>query len=160
MTILVESKGGRAFTLRLDQFPKDLHDELRARMQGVTEQLEAKARGLAPYKTGTLRSEITGRTFSDVETRVASYTNVFAPNPPPGKNEYAKAATLEYGSDKARKINAKSVSNIGRITEKAKSRAAHIEAFLYLRGALDEIQAQAIPEIQAAVDAAVAKGNA
>src|SRR4029077_5776429 len=76
-------------------------------------------------------------------------------------NPYAKAATLEYGTDKARRVAERAsqglLARVGggkkRLVARANAKAVHIKAFRYLRDPLEEMR----PEIEAELAAALAE---
>jgi hypothetical protein len=146
----VVSRGERELELRLDSFPSRLQVKLEQRIRGLTEELQARIEAAAPVKTGLLRSEIKPSIYTgEGNNRVAGYVSVFAGD---RKGEYAKAATLEYGSTKARKISAR-LSSSRRAIERHISRAPHIQAFRYLRGPFEQMRS----EIEAALEETVAE---
>lgn len=151
----VTTRGDREISTRFDRFPSHLHDKLAERIRSLTAELQVRIIAATPKKTGLLQSEIKLSSYEDSETRVAGYVSVYAGDK---SSEYAKAATLEYGSDKARKLKDKGsrilalFSRRNRI-ERRMSKAPHIEAFEYLRRPFEEMQ----PEIQAALEEVVAE---
>ncbi len=154
MTVSVQTRGVREVTLRFDEFPAQLHQKLEARIGALTETLLSRVQAATPVRTGRLRSELTAREFGDSQNRVAGYVSVYAPGI---KGEYAKAATLEYGTDKPRRIPDHSgvFHRLGRGQKSIRSRltrAVHIDPFRYLRGPLEEMR----PEITAALEEVVA----
>lgn len=150
----VTTRGERELTLRFDTFPARAHQRLEQRIGDLVAQLDAKSQAAAPVDTGRLRSEITEKVYGDSPDRVAGYVSVFAPGNP---KEYPKAATLEYGSDKVRKIYSNSRSMLDRFGRKRRivermTKAAHIQAYKYLRAPLETMRG----EIEAALDGALA----
>lgn len=149
----VVTRGEREISLRFDNFPSKLTAKLEQRIRGLTELLEERIEAATPKKTGLLRSEITPKVYlGDTGDRVAGYVSVFAGNL---TQEYAKAATLEYGSNKARKLSDRLMGPRKRL-ERRLSKPAHFEAFRYLRGPFEEMR----PEIEAALDETVAEAAA
>jgi hypothetical protein len=149
-------RGERELTARFETITPKLREAIKARMQGIGKSLQARIQELAPYKTGLLRSEITLRVFDDAKNRVAAYVGVYAPQNP--TREYPKAATLEYGSKKARKFRAEVFSaRLGRMTKRGMvermTRPVTIQARRYLRGGLASMEG----EINAEIDAAIAE---
>lgn len=148
--------GERELALKFDQFPQQIHQQLEQRIAGFVASLQAKIEGAAPRKTGKLRSEIKGRVYSS-QNRVAGYVSVYAPGAP---GEYAKAATLEYGSDKTRKrtsrIALKLTTSRTRIASRI-SKPIHIQAYRYLRGPFDDQMSEFQTELEAMVAEAAAE---
>lgn len=142
----VVTRGASEISLRFDEFPSHLKDKIEARVRELTEMLDARVEAATPVKTGLLRSEIKLNVYSS-PSRVAGYVSVFAPDRP---GEYAKAATLEYGSNKTRKLADRMAGPRKRL-ERRVSKPAHIEAFRYLRGPFESMR----PEIEAALDETV-----
>ncbi len=156
MSATVVIKGARAIELRFGEFPAKAHQMIEQRITALTDVLQARIEAAAPVKTGRLRSEIKGRIYADQANRVAGYVSVYSPEG--GSNEYAKAATLEYGTNKPRrafsrlnKIEALLGQSKRRIIGKM-SKPVHIQAFAYLRGPLEQMR----PEIEAALNDAIA----
>jgi hypothetical protein len=151
----VITRGDRELGLRFDVFPDQARKKLEERIRGLTEQLDERVAAAAPVRTGKLRTEIASRTFSG-QQRVAGYVSVYAPGVP---TEYPKAATLEYGSNKVRRVRER-LSFLGRLggvkarlVKRAAGKPAHIAAFRYLRGPFEGMRA----EIEAALDEAIAE---
>ena len=156
------TRGERELSERLDKFPANARAKLTERITSLTERLDAMIEAAAPYLTGLLRSEITQRVFSDAPNRIAGYVSVFASANP--KREYAKAATLEYGSDLARRIPDKSgvFRKLGRGQKRIEShltKAAHIVARRYLRGPLAEMRPEIDAELSQALTEATNEGS-
>jgi hypothetical protein len=154
----VVTRGEREVSLRFDTFPSKLRAKLEQRIRELTEALDARVEAAAPFKTGQLRSEIKSRIFNDTDTRVAGYVSVFAGDL---QKEYAKAATLEYGTDKPRRIPDhggvfRKLSVGQKRIESHLTKPAHIAAFRFLRGPLEQMR----PEIQEALEQTVAEAVA
>jgi hypothetical protein len=145
--------GAREVELKFDKFPQEVHDALLERITSITESLRARAEAAAPRKTGRLRSEIKARVFSSAN-RIAGYVSIYAPGI---EGEYAKAATLEYGTDKPRHAIERIAGRLGkvrrRILARLISKPVHIEAFRYLRGPFEDLA----PSIQSDLQAAIAE---
>lgn len=155
----VVMRGDRELSARFDQFPENARKRLEERITGIVDSLEARIEGTAPRgKTGRLRSEIKSRVYSS-PGRVAGYVSVYAPGV---AGEYAKAATLEYGSDKPRRAFARSTSLTSRLTRSSRrivsriSKPVHIEARHYLRGPFESSLDEYRTDLQAGLDDAVA----
>lgn len=151
----VVTRGEREISQRFDTFPSRVRRKLEERITALITELNARVRAAAPFRTGDLRSEITPQVYDDAPNRVAGYVSVYAPSKP---SEYAKAATLEYGSNKPRRIferggiSARLGLRQKRIVARV-SKPARIEAFKYLRDPLKDMQ----PEIVAGLEEAVAE---
>jgi hypothetical protein len=140
----VVTRGDRELSLRFDRFPTVAHEKLRERITSLVDKLQARAETAAPFKSGELRSEISGRVFSDNPQRIAGYVGIQGQQP----GDYAKAAALEYGVNKARTI----VERLGsrRIVERL-SREVHMRAFRYLRGSIEGMRGEVDAELSAAL---------
>ena len=135
MTVVV--RGEREVIQRFDQFPEFARTKLEKKIRSLIDTLQSRVQAAAPFKEGTLRSEIGSRVYADNPNRIAGYVGVYAQDP----REYPKAATLEYGSDAVRhRFAAAQARLVERVT-----RPVHIKAFEYLRGPF----AAMIPEIEA-----------
>lgn len=141
MADAVVLRGGAELSLRFDTFPEKARQRLEDRIASLTEALQARIEGAAPQKTGALRSEIKSRMYADNPNRVAGYVSVYAPGV---ASAYAKAATLEYGTSKPRRIFKQGVSTrLGRANRrvvKRMSKPARIQAFRYLRGPFEDME--------------------
>jgi hypothetical protein len=148
--VTVTVTGERELEVRLDTFPATAHEKIAERIRDAIERLTSASQAAAPRRTGRLRSEIKGTVYTDDPNRVAGYVQVFAPGI---EGEYAKAATLEYGSDKPRRIFERETSVEQRISGGHRrmvnrlTKSAHIRAFRYLRDPLEELR----PAIEAGI---------
>jgi hypothetical protein len=156
LAIKVTIAGAREAGERFDRFPTEAHERIVARIHGLTDKLYERVLATAPFKTGKLKSEIVKREFSDNPERIAGYVSVYAPGDP---KEYAKAATLEYGTDKPRKVPS-STGIMMRLTGSHRrvlarlSKPVHIEAMRFMRGPLDDMRAEVNDELSAALNEA------
>jgi hypothetical protein len=158
MTGAVVTRGVRELSLRFEAFPQLAHDKIQERITQLTAALEARIEEAAPVLTGLLRSEVTERIYGDSKSRIAGYVQIYAPQNP---KEYAKAATLEYGTDKPRRIpdHGGVFHRLGKGQKAIESRLTkpvHIQAFRYLRGPFEDMQ----PEIRASLEEALAEVEA
>ncbi|HZP88653.1 MAG TPA: hypothetical protein VFB54_17725 [Burkholderiales bacterium] len=144
----VVTRGDKELALRFDAFPARARDKLEARIRTLVERLEARVETAAPRRTGALASEITSRVYGNQPDRIAGYVSVYAPGAP---RAYGKAATLEYGSNKGRRIFARSSSGRRRVVERV-TKPVRIRAARFLRGPLEEMR----PEIEAELNDALA----
>jgi hypothetical protein len=156
----VVTRGEREVSARFETFPTRARAKLEERIAALTQQLQVRVQAAAPFRTGKLRSEITKRDYADNPDRVAGYVSVYADG---DSNEYAKAATLEYGTNKPRRAfertGAGVIARLGRSKRRivAKlSKPVRIEAFKYLREPLADMK----PEIELALNEAVAQAAA
>jgi hypothetical protein len=150
MTVI--TRGDKELSLRFDTFPARARDKLEARIRTIVERLEARVESVAPRRTGKLAGEITSRVLADSPNRIAGYVSVYAPGAP---REYGKAATMEYGSNKGRRIFARSSSRRRRVVERV-TKPVRIRAARFLRGPLEEMR----PEIEAELNDALADATA
>src|SRR5690242_13577707 len=165
MSLKITMSGAREISRRLEDFPESLHDKLASRIRTVIEELWVRVEGVVPHRTGRLASEIAERVFSDAKYRVAGYVSVYADDPGPAPhNEYAKAATLEYGSDRPRAIKSEHgvmtrLRGSSRRIKARMSKPVDIAARRYLRGPLDEMRPQITAMMEEAIAEAVAQAN-
>jgi len=156
----VITRGDKELQLRFETFPARARQKIKERIEEIVSRLEQRSRDAAPYRTGQLRSEITSRVYADNPNRIAGYVSVYAPTAK--KGEYAKAATLEYGSDAVRRVFERGASLMDRLGRPKRrvigrmSKAAHIEAYAYLRNPLEQMR----PEVEASLGEALAEATA
>lgn len=152
----VITRGDKELALRFDTFPVRARDKLEARIRNIVERLEARAESVVPRRTGQLAGEITSRVYRGELDRIAGYVSVYAP----GKtSEYAKAATIEYGSNKGRRIFARASSGRRRVVERV-TKPVRIRAARFLRGPLEDMRPEIEAELNAALADAAAEENA
>lgn len=141
MADAVVLRGDTELSLRFDSFPQRARQRLEDRIASLTEALQARIEAAAPVRTGALRSEIKGRMYADNPNRVAGYVSVFAPGV---ASAYPKAATLEYGTSKPRRVYQRGVATrLGRANRRVIqriSKPARIQAFRYLRGPFEDME--------------------
>jgi len=159
MTVTVTTRGANQLALRFDQFPTALHGKLEGRIGELTATLDDAVSTAAvdrfEHPTGKLQSEVAKRIYGDNPDRVAGVVSVYAGG---NANEYAKAATLEYGSNKPRKVASESgvmmrINGSSRRIKARLSEPAVIRAYRYLRDPLEEMR----PEIVAALTEAISE---
>lgn len=158
----VTTRGGRELALRFDAFPTRAHQKIEERIRSLVDTLEQRIEAAAPYKTGKLRSEITPKTYGEQPDRVAGYVSVFAPGAP---GEYPKAATLEYGSNKVRRVfqRANILQRLGGSQRRIVARVtkpARIQAFAYLRNPFEAMRPEIVTSLNEAIAEVVAEDNA
>jgi hypothetical protein len=152
--LAVITRGDRELSTQFEEFPSRARDRLKERIYALTARLEERIQAAAPVRTGLLRTEIKSRTYDDAVSRIAGYVSVQAGS---RTSEYAKAATLEYGSNKARKRIDRTGSIMarfdagGRNIARRISKTPHIEAFRYLRGPLEEMRDEIEGELNQAI---------
>lgn len=148
----ITTKGERELALRFDTFPTRAREKLKERIEPLTDALLLRIQGATPYATGKLRGQETSRIFADQPDRVAGYVSIAGQS----QNDFAKAATLEYGTDKVRQRLEKgglaARLGSGRLAERV-TKPAHVAAFRYLRKPFEEME----PEIRAALEEAIAE---
>lgn len=158
---MTDIKGEREVSLRFDQFPDRAKDRLRDRITSFVDTLQAAIEGAAPQKTGRLKSEIKGRVYESAH-RIAGYVSVYAPGIP---GEYAKAATLEYGTSKPRRAferNSRMAFALGRSKRRIVSRLSkpvHMDPRRYLRGPFADLRGGFEEQIAAALSEAAQDSN-
>lgn len=158
LAVKVTITGDRAAGARFDRFPVEARSNIVARIHALTDRLYDRVLAAEPFKTGRLKRETVVREFDDQADRVAGYVSIYAPGIP---GEYAKAATLEYGTDKARKV-ADRGGMLMRITGSSRriharlSKPVHIEAKRFLRGPLEDMRDEVETELEAALEEAAA----
>ncbi|MDE3016330.1 MAG: hypothetical protein KGI29_05335 [Pseudomonadota bacterium] len=149
--------GDRRIIARFGEWPKELHDSLLARIRALTDALEGRVQALAPERTGKLKSEITSRLFDDPQKIKGMVTLDGGLS----RSEYIKAAALEYGAHGGVKVRSYSRTiaeafgrdiSPARINVSAYSRITNIEARVYLRGGLADVEAEATAELQQVID--------
>ena len=151
--------GDRRVVARFKQWPAELHDSLYAKISALTDTLRARVEALAPSRTDKLKSEITSTIYDDPKSIKGLVTLAGGLT----RSEYIKAAALEYGAHggvKVRKHSRTITEAFGRdisptrIDVRAYNRIANVEARVYLRGGLADVEADATAELQQAVDQA------
>ena len=148
--------GDRRVELKLEEFPKSVHDRLLDRITGLTRELEARVQAAEPDKTGKLRRDTASRIFDD-QDKITGRVTIEA--------DFAKAAALEYGAHRAAKVSAhlmrldhvfaRLIAPMTVLVQMHR-RTPNITEHRFLRGTL----AQMAPEIQAQLEAAVAEAAA
>ena len=151
----------RRVILRFEQFPAAVHDRLLATLTAIEQRLEAAIIAAEPAgATGQLRA-ITGGRVYDHGARIAAVVGVRADGPMAA----GKAGALEYGSHRALVVRAHQAKlahfwsrAIAAITVDvaAHSRMSNIDPRRFLRDPVEAIRSEAIAEMRAALDAAVA----
>ncbi len=149
--------GDRRVVARFGEWPKELQGSLLARITDLTKQLESRVRDLAPSRTDKLKDEITSRIFDDPQKIKGLVTLESGLS----GSEYAKAAALEYGAHRStdvRKHRRTITEAFGRTISptsadvRAYSRIANIDAQVYLRGGLADVEGDAVTQLQQVID--------
>ena len=164
--ITITTKGERELAAqRFESLPaRSARTRLVERIDQLTAQLYARVRAATPHKTGKLKGEESERVFGDQQTRVAGYVSVYANDG--AQNEYAKAATLEYGTDKPRRSFQKRTGLAAGLFGRRRqimgklSRPVHLDPRRYLRDSIAAMQSQVASELQAVIDETVRDANA
>jgi hypothetical protein len=148
--------GDREVGLRFEQFPQELHEQLKAAIEGLTGELADRVRAAVPRKTGKLASLIVERITDRPEKIVGS---VFI------SGDFAKAAALEYGAHHSTKVRAHTMRldhAWGRamlspevVDVAAYSRVPNIAERRFLRGPELAMEAQITAELEGVVNKAV-----
>ncbi len=151
--------GDRELAVRFEVFPDKLRERLVSRIESLTQELYERVEAATPVKTGELVGEETIRDYADQPGRIAGYVGVFAPQDP--ANQYAKAATLEYGTNKPRRAFERKKVMLTELTSARRrlvgqmSRSVHIEAIRYLRDPTKEMEPEVLAAIEEEVEGAV-----
>ena len=149
--------GDRRVVARFSEWPKELHDSLLAKIRALTDALEGRVQALAPERSGKLKDEIISRVFDDPQKIKGLVTLEGGLS----KSEYIKAAALEYGAHRGVKNRAyhRTISEAfgreispTRIDVSAYNRIANIDARLYLRGGLADVEGDATAQLQQVID--------
>nr|WP_294564484.1 hypothetical protein [uncultured Rhodopila sp.] len=154
----------RAASLRFDKFPDFAHDRLLAALQNIEQRLEAAVIAAEPARSGALKALTGGRVY-DHGNRISAVVGVRAQT----ADEARKAAALEYGSRrtaievkmhsaKLAHVYSRAIAEIS-VSVPTHSRTPNITADRFLRGPLDAIHAEAMAELQAAMQQATEDAN-
>jgi hypothetical protein len=157
----VDIVGDTRAVLRFERFPAAAHDRLLATLKSLEKRLEAAVLAEEPEKSGKLKSLTGGRVY-DHGDRIAAVVGVRVTN----ANQARKAAALEYGSRgtsitvsahtaKLDHLWSRAISPIS-VNVPSFNRTPTITAKRFLRGPIQVLHDEAIAEMRAALDAAVA----
>jgi hypothetical protein len=148
---------------RFEEFPKALHDGYVATIGALTARLKGAILAAVPRRTGKLAGEIESTLYDNGDKGVRGRVAV--------TGDFAKAATLEYGSHKTVMVNLGSAGARGRqghikITAAlmrqsdkigaAFERHMNIDARRFLRGPRAELEAEIEASLAAVVTRAIA----
>lgn len=156
--------GDREVAARFAEFPKQLHDKLYERIERLTAKLYARVIELVPEGNDPnglhLRNEIVSEMY-EREDRIKGSVTLASRLP---QSEYIKAGALEYGVHTVAKMkpSRREISKVfGRPVEpheiliRAYPRTMDLEAQNYLRGALEDMEAEAVAEFSEALNEAI-----
>lgn len=147
----VVTRGARELSLRFETLPERAGRQLETRISDIVGRLEVRIEQVVPTRRGQLRSEIASRTYKGNDGRIAGYVSVYAPGDP---GEYAKAAALEYGTSRPRRIFARATRGNRRVAARL-TKPVYIRARRFLRGPFEEMAPQIRAELEEALDTAV-----
>lgn len=166
MSILITANGARFIADELEQFPTQLHDRLKARMTDSVDALWEAVEEVVPKRTGRLASEIVRRVYAGTLRRVAGYVSVYTADPGPAPhNEYAKAASLEYGTSGLRAIRDEKNGALRRLvgsSRRIKARLGSVQAIAprrYLRGPFESLRPGILASLEEGVSEAVVESD-
>ena len=158
----VDIVGDTRAVLRFERFPSMAHDRLLATLQSLERRLEAAVLAEEPEKSGDLKSLTGGRVY-DHGDRIAAVVGVRTTTPAQAR----KAAALEYGSRGASITVSAHTAKLDHLWSRAIppimvnvpsfTRMPSITARRFLRGPIQALHDDAITEMRAALDAAVAE---
>ena len=160
----VDIAGDTRAVLRFERFPSVAHDRLLATLQSLERRLEAAVLAEEPEKSGDLKSLTGGRVY-DHGDRIAAVVGVRTTTPAQAR----KAAALEYGSRGASITVSAHTAKLDHLWSRAIApimvnvpsftRTPSITARRFLRGPIQALHDDAITEMRAALDAAVAEAT-
>jgi hypothetical protein len=149
--------GDRAIQASFAKWPQEIHDSLYQRIARLTDQLHARVVASAPERTGNLKNEIIAKLYDNPE----SIKGVVTLAGKLDRNEYIKAAALEYGAHgtaRVKKYRRTITEAFGRdisptrINVKGYPRKVNIEEYAFLRGSLAGMEDIAVAEMTAAIN--------
>lgn len=153
--------GDRQLAVKLDEFPKSLHDPLRQMIARAIASLAGRVRATMPVKTGRALGEVES-SVADKGQKIVGYVGV--------SGDFAKIGALEYGAHRATKVAAHSalLGHVWRnrleaplkVMVAAYTRRPNIEAYKMFRGASEGLREQITAEIEHVVNNAAAGANA
>lgn len=164
MELGLEVTGVRTTVLRFESFPAKAHDRLLATLTEIEARLEAAVLADEPSKTGALR-QLTGGRVYDHGNRIAAVVGVNVKAAGNVSDAAQKATALEYGSHGNLSVRvhfamlnhlwSRAISPI-QVMVGQHFRQADIEARRFLRDPIEAMREEALSEMRAALDAAVA----
>lgn len=163
--------GERVLVAKYSEIPARTKRILRRRITTLARALQGGVRAAIPVRKSprwpsalpALTQFIVSKVYADTPGRVAGYVSVYAPSTPA---EYAKAATLEYGSNRPRAVADAERGVMRRLrgsSRRIKARLgkpAVIQAYRYLRGPLGDMRAEVTAALEEGIGEMVAEENA
>lgn len=164
--VRIDIAGDRQAGLRFEDFPDDLHDDLRGEIDALSRELLSRIEAAVPSKTGTLRSQVRLRMF-DQEDRIRGYIDIDGRK---GSTDYAKAGALEYGSrGKPTKVSAHRMkldhfwdhrlAAPTNVLVEAYERTPTIAEHSFMRGPLAAMRPEIVSRLTGVIERAVADAN-
>jgi hypothetical protein len=163
-TIRFDVVGAREVGQRFDEFPQELHDDLKREIEALTAELFAMVESATPQRTGKLRSEEAIKVIDQPE-RIAGLIYITGTSA-----DFAKAGALEYGAHRSTQVAAHAMRLdhvFGAMLNwpmtvivSAYSRTPDIEAVAFERGPLAEMEPEILERLNAVVEGRVAETNA
>jgi hypothetical protein len=164
--VRIDIAGDRQTGLRFEDFPDDLHDDLRSEIDSLSRELLSRIEAAVPSKGGTLRSQVRLRMFGQ-EDRIRGYIDIDGRK---GSTDYAKAGALEYGSrGKPTKVGAHQMkldhfwdhrlAAPTNVLVDAYSRTPNIAEHSFMRGPLAAMRPEIVQRLTGVVERAVADAN-
>jgi len=164
--IKIDITGVRRAGIRFDAFPDALYEDLRKEITALSAELLGRVEARTPDRTGRLRGQERVRVFADKD-HIKGQVDVEGDK---GSQDFAKAASLEYGAHGATKVGAHEMRLDHHWAEKmaaaemvivqAYTRSANIAEVAFERGPLAEMQPEIVARLNAVVEKAAAEANA
>lgn len=149
--------GDTAIEASFAKWPEEIRASLCKRIEALTQELYARVVASAPERTGDLKNEFMFKVYDNTDSVKGVVTLEGKLDP----KEYAKAAALEYGAHRTAKVKkyrrtiseafGRSISPM-RIQVKNYSRQPNIQEYAFLRGGLASMEAEAVAELNAAIN--------
>jgi len=164
MKLGIELRMERNAIVRFDQFPEAARRRLTVTMEALERRLEAAVRAAEPDATGALRSQTGGQVYQH-DMRIAAVVGVRAPDAQAAR----KAAALEWGAHRQLAVRAHTMLlahfwnravNPVQVSVPTHGRTPNITEQRFLRDSIDALRGDALAQIQAAVDSAIAETDA
>lgn len=163
--IHIEVTGDRQVGLRFEEFPDDLYEGLRRKVEAFSNELFARVVASTPELTGLLRSEERVRLFTD-PNRITGYVDIAAVK---GSQDFAKAAALEWGAHASTAVKAhpmrldhhwdQLLAEPETVLVADYNRTPDIAEHAFERGPLAEMQPEIIAGLNEVVEKSVAEVN-
>jgi hypothetical protein len=163
--------GERVVIAKYSAMPGRTRRILRRRITALSRALQGGVRAAIPVRKSprwpsalpALAQFIVSKVYADNPARVAGYVSVYAPSNPA---EYAKAATLEYGSTRPRAVRDEARGVMRRLRGSSRrirarlGKPAVIRAYRYLRGPLGDMRAEVVAALEEGIVEAVTQVEA